>query len=131
MADRYPFAFDDRYEPLLRLLGVHPDRAHVEITDQGFEARFGPWVVRTPLHNIGDVEVTGPHRPLKAIGPRLSPSTRSLTFGSNPHRTVRISFRRPVTGIDPLGAIHHPTLSVSVADPDALREHLRDATAGS
>lgn len=129
MADRYRFAFDRRFEGLLRLLGVHPDRAHVEITDRQLTARFGPWLVRTPLDNIEDVEVTGPHRPIKAIGPRFSPSTRSLTFGSNAKRTVRISFRRPVTGMEPFGVVRHPTLSVSVADPDALRQRLRDAIA--
>lgn len=40
-----------------------------------------------------------------------------------------MSFRRPVTGMEPFGVVRHPTLSVSVADPDALRQRLRDAIA--
>lgn len=130
MANRYPFAFDPRFDRLLRLLGVRPDRAYVEITDHNLEARFGPWLVIAALANIERASVTGPHRPLKAIGPRFSPSTRSLTFGSNAKRTVRIEFRRPVPGMEPFGIVTHPTLSVSVADPEALRDHLETAATG-
>lgn len=129
MSDRYRFAFNDRYSPLLRLLGVRPERAHVQVTDRQLEARFGPWLVRTSLANIEDVQITGPHRPIKAIGPRMAPSTGNLTFGSNAERTVRITFQRPVTGLDPLGILHHPSLSVSVADPEALEQRLNEATA--
>lgn len=124
MATRYPFAFDPRFARKLRLLGVRPDRAYVQIADQRLEARFGPWRVVTPLANIDEVRITGPHRPLRAIGPRFSPSTRSLTFGSNVERTVRIAFHRPVPGMEPLGIVKHPSLSVSVADPEKLRDDL-------
>ena len=124
MTTRYPFAFDPRFTRRLRLVGVRPDRAYVEIADQHLEARFGPWRVVTPLTNIVEVSITGPHRPLRAIGPRFSPSTHSLTFGSNVERTVRIAFRHPVPGMEPLSIVKHPSLSVSVADPEKLRDHL-------
>lgn len=124
MASRYTFAFDPRFAGRLRLLGVRPDRAWVDITDQRLEARFGPWRVSTPLANIEGSTITGPHRPVRAIGPRFSPTTRSLTFGSNAQRTVRIAFRRPVPGMEPLGIVKHPSLSLSVADPEKLRDHL-------
>ena len=124
MVTRYSFAFDPRFARLLRLLGVRPERAYVEIADGNLEARFGPWLVTTPLANVEHSSVTGPHRRLRAIGPRFSPSTRSLTFGSNADRTVRIAFRRPVPGMEPLGIVKHPSLSVSVADPEQLQRHL-------
>lgn len=124
MTDRYHFAFDHRFSGLLKLLGVRASRAHVTIGDHGFEARFGPWVVTTPLSNIRQVSITGPHSPLKAIGPRFSPTTRSLTFGSNAERTVRIEFHQPVPGMEPFGIIRHPAISVSVERPEALRERL-------
>lgn len=124
MNDQYRFAFDQRFAALLKLLGVRPRRAHVTIGEHSFEARFGPWLVTTPLSNIRQVSLTGPHSPLKAIGPRFSPTTRSLTFGSNADRTVRIEFHRPVPGMEPLGIVKHPALSVSVAKPNALRDQL-------
>jgi hypothetical protein len=37
---------------------------------------------------------------------------------------VLISFRTPVTGLDPLGVLHHPELTVTVADVDGLAELL-------
>lgn len=126
---RYPFAFDPRFRWPLRLLGVRSDRAHVAVTDTHLEARFGPWLVRTPVTNIDEVAVTGPHHPLRAIGPRFSPSTRSLTFGSNAERTVRVGFHQPVAGLEPFGIVRHPTLSLSVAEPAALRDHLREVAA--
>lgn len=130
MGSRYSFAFDPRFAGRLRLLGIRPDRAWVDITDRRLEARFGPWRVSTPLTNIAGASLTGPHRPLRAIGPRFSPSTRSLTFGSNVERTVRIAFRRPVPGMEPLGIVRHPSLSVSVADPQELLDHLDRVCAG-
>lgn len=128
MATRYEFAFDPRFRGLLRLAGITPERSHVDVTDGHLEARFGPWIVRTPLGNIAGVVITGPHRPFRAIGPRYSPSTHSLTFGSNAWRTLRLEFRDPVTGIEPTGSLRHPSLSLSVAEPEKLKADLDGAT---
>jgi hypothetical protein len=46
-------------------------------------------------------------------------------FATNGDRGVLISFRTPVRGLDPLGVLHHPELTVTVADVDQLAELLR------
>jgi hypothetical protein len=50
----------------------------------------------------------------------LAITDRGLTFASNGRRGVRITFRTPVRGLDPLGIIRHPELTVTVADVDGL-----------
>ena len=94
-------------------------------------ARFGPWRVTTPLANISSVAVTGPYAFLKTAGPaRLAITDRGLTFATNGERGVLISFRAPVRGLDPLGVLRHPELTVTVADVDGLTERLRAHAAG-
>ena len=118
---RFPFRFDPRYLRLARLFGVTPDRAWVDLREKEFEARYGPWRVRTPLSNIAAAEATGPYSFLKTAGPaRLAITDRGLTFASNGDRGVCISFHSPVTGIDRAGRIHHPELTVTVLDIDGL-----------
>jgi hypothetical protein len=90
------------------------------------DARFGPWRVSTPLANVTDVAVTGPYAFWKtAGGARLAITDRGLTFATNGDRGVLISFRSPVPGLDPLGVLRHPELTVTVADVDGLAELLR------
>lgn len=128
-AARFPFRFDPAYERLARLFGVTPGRACVEIRDEVFEARFGPWRVRTPLSNIAAAEVTGPYAFLKTAGPaRLAITDRGLTFASNGDRGVRIAFHSRVAGIDRFGRIRHPELTVTVCDVDGLVEALRGSS---
>jgi hypothetical protein len=118
---RFPFRFDPTYRRLARLFGVTPDRAWVDLDDDGLEARYGPWRVRTPVSNIADVEVTGPYAFLKTAGPaRLAVTDRGLTFASNGDRGVCLSFRSPVSGIERSGRIRHPELTVTVLDVDGL-----------
>lgn len=117
----FPFRFDPAYRRLARLFGVTPERAWVELSDTDFEARFGPWRVRTPLSNIASVEVTGPYSFLKTAGPaRLAITDRGLTFASNGDRGVCITFHSPVRGIDRSGRIRHRELTVTVLDVDGL-----------
>jgi hypothetical protein len=124
-ADRFPFRFDPSYRRLARLFGVTPERAWVEVGAEELTARFGPWRVRTPLHNIASVEATGPYSFLKTAGPaRLSITDRGLTFASNGDRGACISFHSPVTGIARTGRIRHPELTVTVLDVDGLVKEL-------
>ena len=98
----------------------------MEVGDEAFEARFGPWRVRTPLTNITDVDVTGPYAFWKTAGPaRLAITDRGLTFATNGERGVLIVFATPVRGLDPLGILRHPELTVTVADVDGLADLLR------
>ena len=80
------------------------------------------------LHTAGehhDVAVTGPYAFLKTAGPaRLAITDRGLTFATNGDRGVLISFRTSVRGLDPLGMLRHPELTVTVAEFDRLAELL-------
>jgi hypothetical protein len=125
-ARRFGFAFAPAYRRVARVFGVTPDNAWVEVGEDSFEARFGRWRVQTPLANITDVAVTGPYRVVKTAGPaRLAITDRGLTFATNGRRGVRVSFRTPVPGLEPLGILRHPELTVTVADVDALATLLR------
>ncbi len=76
-------------------------------------------MLTTPRSNIRGATVTGPHRPLKAIGIRTSLTDRGLTFGSAAARTTCIEFHEPVRA-EPFDIVRHPGLTVSVDDSDGL-----------
>jgi hypothetical protein len=129
---RFRFAFAPAYRAPARAFGVGPATAWVDVGDRTLAARFGPWRVSTPLANVSNVAVTGPYAFWKTAGPaRLAITDRGLTFASNGDRGVLISFRTPVRGLDPLGVLHHPELTVTVADVDELAELLRTRPAVS
>ena len=120
---RFDFAFDDRYRKACRPFGVHPESAWVEVDDEALTARFGPWVVRTSRANVVSATRTGPYSVAKTIGPaRLSVADRGLTFATNREAGLCLRFAEPVTGIDPIGIIRHPGLTVTVRSPDALAD---------
>lgn len=127
-AQRFPFDFDSRYRLAGRLFGVTPSTAYVELDDDRFLARFGPWRVETERSNIQGAGVSGPYSVLKTIGTaHLSVADRGLTFATNSQAGACLTFREPVTGIDPFGVIEHPGLTVTVAHPGDL---VADLTAG-
>jgi len=124
--EHFGFAFAPAYRVLARAFGITPESAWVDVGSGALEARFGPWRVSTPLTNIADVAVTGPYAIWKTAGPaRLAITDRGLTFATNGDRGVLISFRTPVRGLDPFGVIHHPELTVTVADTERLEKLLR------
>jgi hypothetical protein len=123
---RFGFAFAPAYRAFARAFGITPATAWVEVGDEDFDVRFGPWRLSTPLANITDVAVTGPYAFWKTAGPaRLAVTDRGLTFATNGDRGVLISFRTPVRGLDPLGVLRHPELTVTVAEVRRLAELLR------
>ena len=130
----FGFRFDPLFRAMLAPLGIHPERARVEVGSDHLAVRFGPWLVATSLTNVDSVEVSGPYHRLKVVGgPRLSFADHGLTFATNADRGVCIRFARPVVGIDPTGRMCHPGLTVTVADPHRLAglltgiaERLRD-----
>jgi hypothetical protein len=125
---RYPFRFTEAYRVAARPFGITPERAWVEIGDVQLCARYGPWRVRTALENVESVAITGPYRFFKTAGPaRLAITDRGLTFASNGAQGVLLTFRRPIRGLDPLGLIQHPELTVTVEDITGLAEALRSA----
>jgi hypothetical protein len=79
-------------------------------------------MVDSELDNITSVEVTGPYSSIKVIGPpHVSMSDRGLTFATNHDEGICISFRRPVSGLLPVGWISHPSLTLTVAEPRDVR----------
>jgi hypothetical protein len=125
-SERFEFAFDPTYRRPAGVFGVNPGNAWVEVDGDALTARFGRWRVRTPFSNIRDVAVTGPYAYLKTAGPaRLGVTDLGLTFATNGDRGVLITFRDKVRGIDRLGLIRHPELTVTVADVEGLAAILR------
>jgi hypothetical protein len=118
---RFDFDFDPAYLRAARPFGVRPDNAWLELTEHELRAHFGPWKVLTPLGNVTDAQITGPYAFIKTAGPaRLAITDRGLTFATNGRRGVLICFARRVRGIDPLGVIQHPELTVTVRQPERL-----------
>ncbi len=119
--ERFRFAFARSYRAAARAFGITPETAWVDVGDQALEVHFGPWRLSTPLTNITDAAVTGPYAFWKTAGPaRLAITDRGLTFATNGKSGVLISFRTPVRGLEPLGVIRHPELTVTVAEVDRL-----------
>ena len=128
-AERFTFAFAPAYRPLAQVFGITSSSAWVEVSDDTFEARFGPWRVSTPLGNVAGVAIAGPYAFLKTAGPaRLAITDRGLTFATNGDHGVLVTFATAVRGLDPLGLLRHPELTVTVADTQRLAmplsEHL-------
>ena len=120
MVESFDFAFEPRYRRLLWALGVTPARSWVRIGDGSLQVRFGPWRFRTDVANVECCEVTGPYRAHRAIGPHISLVDRGLSFGSSTDRGLCLRFHEPVPGRETLGLVHHPGLTVTVADIDGL-----------
>lgn len=119
--ERFAFSYGGLVGAAARLSQMGGRGAYVEIDDDTFTARFGPWIVRTPLANIAEVCVTGPYLPWKVIGPaRVSFADGGLTFATDTRQGVCIQFREPVAGAEPTGRFRHPALTVTVEDPVGL-----------
>jgi hypothetical protein len=123
--------FRFRFDLVHRLAGapffVSPGTASVVIDrPRGMlVARFGPWRVETALVNVAYATSTGPYQPVKTIGPpHLSLSDRGLTFATNDREGLCIRFHEPVRGLDPLGIVRHPAITVTVDDVNGLRAAL-------
>jgi hypothetical protein len=128
--DRFAFRFDLVH----RLAGVpflvSPGSAEVLVDRTGgrpaLRIHFGPWRVETPVANVESTAVTGPYHVLKTVGPaHVSLADRGLTFATNDARGLCIRFHEPVRGVEPLGVLRHPSVTVTVADVDGLRTALR------
>jgi len=124
--ERFSFAFAPSYRAPALAFGITPGTAWVDVGERTLEVQFGPWRLSTPLANITDAAVTGPYALWKTAGPaRLAITDRGLTFATNGKSGVLISFRTPVRGLEPLGIIRHPELTVTVAEVDRLAKLLR------
>ena len=123
--ERFDFAFDRSYQATAGVFGIKPGNTWVDVGSRTLDVRFGPWRLSTPLSNITGAAVTGPYAFWKTAGPaRLAFTDRGLTFATNGKSGVLISFRESVRGLEPLGVIRHPELTVTVTEVDRLAELL-------
>lgn len=117
---RFPFRIDPRFATPLRAFGVRDDTAEVVLDDVGITATFGWFRSRARWEDVQDACVMGPFRWYRAIGPRLSLADKGVTFGSHTEGGTCIRFHRPVAALFGRRRMH-PGLTVTVADPEALR----------
>ncbi len=124
--EEFTFSHDRRFALPLAAFGVSRSRAWVRVTDDRLVVRYGFFDVDTPLSNVADVEVTGPYKVYRAVGPRLSLTDRGATFGTTADGGVCISFKQPVRALWPVPS---PSLTVTVAEPERLAAVLRERIA--
>jgi hypothetical protein len=126
----HDFAFEPEYRLAGRMLGIGPDTCSVVVDDRYLRVHFGPWAVATRLENVAGASVTGPYQRLKTLGPpHLSLADRGLTFATNHHEGVCVRLVHAVRGIEPLGLIRHPAVTVTVEDPAGLASLLSEVAA--
>lgn len=122
--ERYGFAFDRRFVPMLAAIGVRPSNSEVVLDDDTFRASFGRLRVVTPVANLEDVRITGDYRWYRAIGARWSFTDHGATFGTNTRAGVCVCFHEPVPAL--FGRrFRHPGLTVTVDDPEGLADAIR------
>jgi hypothetical protein len=92
---RFPIRVEPRYRWILRVFGVKPGNAHVDL-GEAFEAHFGWAHVTTPVSNITRWSIEGPWRAITALGVRKTIGRGDLTFAGTPAGGVRVDFRQRV-----------------------------------
>jgi hypothetical protein len=93
------------------------------------EGALRPLARHDPADEHHRAELIGPYALIKTAGPaRLAITDRGITFATNARRGVRIDFRTPVSGIDPVRLIKHPELTVTVEDCERLATLLTSGT---
>jgi hypothetical protein len=123
MTQRFAYAIDKRYWPVLLPFGLRGAKDGVTLTDEeAFLATFGPFKMTTPLANITGAHITRDYRWWTAFGVRLSRADDGLTFGTNHDAGVCIHFAEKVPSV--LRRRGHTALTVTVADLDGLTNAL-------
>ncbi|MEU3457033.1 hypothetical protein ABZ671_26030 [Micromonospora sp. NPDC006766] len=126
----FAFRFDPPFRLPLALLGIRPETARVELGPDKLAVVFGPWRLHTARSNVTGVELSGPYRWWRAIGPHLSLADAGVTFGSSVAAGVCVRFAAPVPALAPGLWLRHPAATLTVADPEGLRDALRPWPAG-
>ncbi len=123
MTQRYSYAVDKRYLPLLVPLGFRGSKDGVTLTDDAsFLATFGFLKLATPLSNVTGAHITRGYRWWTAFGIRGSMVDDGLTLGTNHEAGVCIHFAEKVPS--PIRRSGHSALTVTVADLDGLTSAL-------
>jgi hypothetical protein len=132
--ERFGIRLGPRSLPLLRLWGVKPGLAYVEVgeapdgeapageaSDGELQARFGRVRFATPLANVASWRIEGPFIWVKAIGVRRSLRGGDVSFAGAAHGGVRIDFREPVRW----SIFRVPALYIGADNLDAFAAALR------
>jgi hypothetical protein len=123
MTQRYSYAVDKRYLPLLVPLGFRASKDGVTLTDDAsFLATFGFLKLATPLSNVTGAHITRGYRWWTAFGIRGSMVDDGLTLGTNHEAGVCIHFAEKVPSS--IRRSGHSALTVTVADLDGLTSAL-------
>jgi hypothetical protein len=123
MTQRFTYAIDKRYLPLLVPFGFRGSKDGVTLTDDAsFLATFGFVKLATPLSNITGAHITRGYRWWTAFGIRGSMVDDGLSFGTNRDAGVCIHFAEKVPS--PIRRSGHSALTVTVADLDGLTSAL-------
>ena len=119
MTQKFPYAIDPWYLPLILPFGLRPKTDGVLLTDEGgFVATFGFFTIATPLANITEAHITRDYRWYTAFGVRGSMADDGLSFGTNHSAGVCIHFTDKVPSR--LRKSGHSALTVTVRDLDGL-----------
>ena len=123
MTERFDYAIDNRYLPLLLPFGFRRTKDGVTLTDEGsFVATFGFFKISTPIANINGAHITRNYRWWTAFGVRKSGADDGLSFGTNHDAGVCIHFTDKVPS--PLSRSGHSALTVTVGDLEGLASAL-------
>lgn len=112
---RFPIRVEPRYRLVLRLFGVRPENAFVDLGDD-LDARFGWSRITTPVSNITRWSIEGPWNAVTALGVRRGLRKGDITFAGTARGGVRLDFRDP-----PRYAIFRPpALYLTVEDREGF-----------
>jgi hypothetical protein len=89
---RFPIRLDPRFGWFLRIFGVRPSNAYVDLGET-LDARFGWSRITAPIASCVGWSIEGPWLALTALGVRRSIRHGDVTFGGSPRGGVRVDFR--------------------------------------
>ena len=124
-ARAHPFRFHRAARRPLALLGVRPANAHVFVDAHVLHVSFGPWAIVTPATNVVAADPVGALPVWRSLGVRCSSVDRALTFATARTGAVRLRFRDPVHRFGSCAGPGHPTLTVTLEQPELLLRQLR------
>jgi hypothetical protein len=123
VTQRFGYAIDKRFLPLLLAFGLRGSKDGVTLADGGtFVATFGFLKLQTTVTNITGAHITRNYRWWTAFGARASLADDGLSFGTNRDAGVCVHFAEKVPS--PLRRRGHSALTVTVADLEGLTSAL-------
>ncbi len=83
------FRFERIHRAMALPFGVRPATTGVQVGDDDFSARFGPWRVQAEKAKISRMQITGPYRLIETAGPaQLTFADRGPTMATNGRKGI-------------------------------------------